>query len=59
MSYSEKVLDHYENPRNVGSFSKDDDNVGVGLVGAPPPGYHWQDMVDPQTGVHKIVAVPN
>lgn len=28
-------------------------------VQAPPPGYHWQDMVDPQTGVHKIVAVPN
>jgi nitrogen fixation NifU-like protein len=38
MAYSEKVLDHYENPRNVGSFSKDDSTVGVGLVGAPACG---------------------
>jgi nitrogen fixation NifU-like protein len=38
MAYSEKVLDHYENPRNVGSFSKDDATVGVGLVGAPACG---------------------
>ncbi|MDH5649249.1 MAG: Fe-S cluster assembly scaffold IscU [Gammaproteobacteria bacterium] len=38
MAYSEKVLDHYENPRNVGSFSKDDDNVGTGMVGAPACG---------------------
>lgn len=36
MSYSNKVLDHYENPRNVGSFAKDDDTVGTGMVGAPP-----------------------
>jgi nitrogen fixation NifU-like protein len=35
MAYSAKILDHYENPRNVGSFSKDDSTVGVGLVGAP------------------------
>ena len=34
MSYSEKVLDHYENPRNVGSFTKDDEGVGTGMVGA-------------------------
>ena len=35
MAYSEKVLDHYENPRNVGSFDKGDDSVGTGMVGAP------------------------
>ena len=34
MAYSDKVLDHYENPRNVGSFNKDDSNVGTGMVGA-------------------------
>ena len=38
MAYSEKVLDHYENPRNVGSMSKDADNVGTGMVGAPACG---------------------
>ncbi len=38
MAYSEKVLDHYENPRNVGSFSADDDTVGTGMVGAPACG---------------------
>ncbi len=38
MAYSDKVLDHYENPRNVGSFAKDDRNVGTGLVGAPACG---------------------
>src|SRR6201997_4895403 len=38
MAYSDKVLDHYENPRNVGSFSKDDDAVGTGMVGAPACG---------------------
>ena len=38
MAYSEKVLDHYENPRNVGSFAKDDDDVGTGMVGAPACG---------------------
>jgi nitrogen fixation NifU-like protein len=38
MSYSEKVLDHYENPRNVGSFDKNDPNVGTGMVGAPACG---------------------
>ncbi len=38
MAYSEKVIDHYENPRNVGSFNKDDENVGTGMVGAPACG---------------------
>src|SRR5438309_10529941 len=38
MAYSDKVLDHYENPRNVGSFSKDEENVGTGIVGAPECG---------------------
>jgi nitrogen fixation protein NifU and related proteins len=38
MAYSQKVLDHYENPRNVGSFDKSDLNVGTGMVGAPACG---------------------
>jgi len=38
MAYSDKVLDHYENPRNVGSFDKDDKQVGTGMVGAPACG---------------------
>ena len=38
MAYSEKVLEHYENPRNVGSFDKNDPQVGTGLVGAPACG---------------------
>ncbi|HVA81850.1 MAG TPA: Fe-S cluster assembly scaffold IscU [Candidatus Binataceae bacterium] len=38
MAYSDKVLDHYNNPRNVGSFAKDDANVGTGVVGAPECG---------------------
>jgi len=38
MAYSNKVIDHYENPRNVGSLPKDDVNVGTGLVGAPECG---------------------
>ena len=38
MAYSDKVLDHYENPRNVGSFKKDDGDVGTGMVGAPACG---------------------
>ena len=38
MPYSEKVIEHYENPRNVGSFDKDDPSVGTGLVGAPACG---------------------
>ena len=38
MAYSDKVIDHYENPRNVGSLDKDDDGVGTGIVGAPACG---------------------
>jgi nitrogen fixation NifU-like protein len=38
MAYSEKVIDHYENPRNVGSFDKSDHNIGTGMVGAPACG---------------------
>ncbi len=38
MAYSDKVIDHYNNPRNVGSFAKDDDDVGTGVVGAPECG---------------------
>jgi len=38
MAYSDKVIDHYENPRNVGSFDKNDDDVGTGMVGAPACG---------------------
>ena len=53
MAYSDKVIDHYENPRNVGSFAKDDDNVGTGMVGAPACGdvMKLQIKVDPATGV--------
>jgi len=38
MAYSDKVIDHYENPRNVGSFAKDEENIGTGIVGAPECG---------------------
>jgi len=38
MAYSTAVIDHYENPRNVGSFGKDEDDIGVGMVGAPACG---------------------
>jgi nitrogen fixation NifU-like protein len=53
MAYSEKVVDHYENPRNVGSFEKGDDTVGTGMVGAPACGdvMKLQIKVNPQTGV--------
>ena|SRR5688572_7041278 len=53
MAYSSKVIDHYENPRNVGSLPKDDANVGTGLVGAPECGdvMKLQVKVNPQTGV--------
>lgn len=51
MSYSEKVLDHAENPRNVGTLDKNDPNVGTGLVGAPACGdvMRLQIKVDPLT----------
>jgi nitrogen fixation NifU-like protein len=53
MAYSNKVIDHYENPRNVGSLPKDDTNVGTGLVGAPECGdvMKLQVKVNPDTGV--------
>ena len=53
MAYSDKVIDHYENPRNVGSLPKDDSNVGTGLVGAPECGdvMKLQVKVNPETGV--------
>ena len=53
MAYSEKVVDHYENPRNVGSFDKGDDTVGTGMVGAPACGdvMKLQIKVNPVTGV--------
>jgi nitrogen fixation protein NifU and related proteins len=53
MAYSEKVVDHYENPRNVGSFEKSDDTVGTGMVGAPACGdvMKLQIKVNPQTGL--------
>ena len=38
MAYSDKVIDHYENPRNVGTFDKNDESVGTGMVGAPACG---------------------
>jgi nitrogen fixation NifU-like protein len=52
MAYSTKVVEHYENPRNVGSFDKGDDTVGTGMVGAPACGdvMKLQIKVDPQTG---------
>jgi len=49
MAYSDKVIDHYENPRNVGSFEKDDPTVGTGMVGAPACG----DVMKLQIKVNK------
>lgn len=53
MAYSEKVVEHYENPRNVGSFDKGDDTVGTGMVGAPACGdvMKLQIKVNPTTGL--------
>ena len=53
MAYSDKVVDHYENPRNVGSFAKDDTDIGTGMVGAPACGdvMKLQIKVDHDTGV--------
>ena len=53
MTYSKKVIDHYENPQNVGSFAKDEKNVGTGLVGAPSCGdvMKLQIKVNPKTQV--------
>ena len=53
MAYSDKLIDHYENPRNVGSFDKGDETVGTGMVGAPACGdvMKLQIKVDPTTGL--------
>ncbi len=53
MAYSAKVVEHYENPRNVGSFEKADDSVGTGMVGAPACGdvMKLQIKVNPATGL--------
>jgi nitrogen fixation NifU-like protein len=53
MAYSQKVIDHYENPRNVGSFGKDDTDIGTGMVGAPACGdvMKLQIKVDNDTGI--------
>ncbi|MBL0720729.1 Fe-S cluster assembly scaffold IscU [Piscinibacter sp. Jin2] len=53
MAYSDKVIDHYENPRNVGSFAKGDEDVGTGMVGAPACGdvMKLQIRVNPETGL--------
>lgn len=53
MAYSEKVIDHYEHPRNVGSFAKDEEGVGTGMVGAPACGdvMKLQIKVDNDTGI--------
>jgi len=53
MAYSKNVIDHYENPRNVGTLDKDDENVGTGLVGAPACGdvMRLQIRINPETQV--------
>jgi len=53
MAYSNKVIDHYENPRNVGSFDKNDTDIGTGMVGAPACGdvMKLQIKVDDDTGI--------
>ena len=53
MAYSAKVVDHYENPRNVGSFAKDDEDVGTGMVGAPACG----DVMKLQIKVDKLTGL--
>jgi nitrogen fixation NifU-like protein len=53
MAYTDKVLEHYQNPRNVGSFAKDEGNVGTGVVGAPECGdvMKLQLKINPETEV--------
>ena len=51
MAYSDKVLDHYENPRNVGTFGKEEDDVGTGLVGAPACGDVMKLQIKVKDGV--------
>jgi nitrogen fixation NifU-like protein len=53
MAYTDKVLEHYQNPRNVGSFAKNDENVGTGVVGAPECGdvMKLQLKINPETEI--------
>lgn len=51
MAYSEKVIDHYENPRNVGSFGKDEEGVGTGMVGAPACGDVMKLQIKVEDGI--------
>jgi nitrogen fixation NifU-like protein len=51
MAYSDRVIDHYENPRNVGSFSKDDPNIGTGMVGAPACGDVMKLQIKVEDGI--------
>ena len=51
MSYSQKVLDHYENPRNVGSFDKTDADIGTGIVGAPACGDVMKLQIKVEDGI--------
>ena len=53
MAYSEQVVDHYENPRNVGKFDKNDTDVGTGMVGAPACGDVMQLQIKVEDGVIK------
>jgi nitrogen fixation NifU-like protein len=53
MAYSQKVLDHYENPRNVGSFSVIDDTIGTGMVGAPACGDVMKLQIKVEDGIIK------
>ena len=53
MAYSDKVIEHYENPRNVGSFGKDEEDVGTGLVGAPACGDVMKLQIRVEDGVIK------
>ena len=53
MAYSDKVVDHYENPRNVGAFAKDEADVGTGMVGAPACG----DVMKLQIKVNPVTHI--
>jgi nitrogen fixation NifU-like protein len=51
MAYSQQVIDHYENPRNVGSFSKDEEGIGTGMVGAPACGDVMKLQIKVEDGI--------
>jgi nitrogen fixation NifU-like protein len=53
MAYSDKVIDHYENPRNVGTFAKDEEGVGTGMVGAPACGDVMKLQIKVEDGIIK------